>query len=282
MFDTAIIGTGPAGISAALTLKNLNKSFIWFGNAELSSKIASAELVSNYPGLSNISGLKMKEVFLAQIKEANIEITPKSVTGIYDMGDYYGILCNQDMYEAKTIILATGVEALKPVKGELDLVGQGVSYCATCDGMLYNGKEIAVLCTDKEYEYEIDFLANLAAKVYVMPIYKNYSLSNSNVEVIKAMPLELSKKDNKIEIIYKNNNIIVDGIFMLKSAITPSVLISGIEVKNGHIIIDRHCKTNLRGVFAGGDCTGRPYQYAKAVGEGNICAHSVNEFLALK
>ena len=282
MFDTAIIGTGPAGISAALTLKNLNKSFIWFGNALLSSKITSAELVTNYPGLSNVSGLKMKEVFLTQIKEANIEITPKSVTGIYDMGDYYGILCNQDMYEAKTIILATGVEALKPVKGELDLVGQGVSYCATCDGMLYKGKEIAVLCTDKEYEHEIEFLANLAAKVYVMPIYKDYNLSNSNIDVIKAMPLELIKKDNKIEIVYKNNNIIVDGIFMLKSAITPSVLINGIEVNNGHIVVDRHCKTNLRGVFAGGDCTGRPYQYAKAVGEGNICAHSVNEFLALK
>ena len=282
MFDTAIIGTGPAGISAALTLKNLNKSFIWFGNAELSSKITSAELVTNYPGLSNVSGIKMKEIFLAQIKEANIEITPKSVTGIYDMGDYYGILCNQDMYEAKTIILATGVEALKPVKGELDLVGQGVSYCATCDGMLYKGKEIAVLCTDKEYEHEIEFLANLAAKVYVMPIYKNYNLSNSNIEIIKAMPLELIKKDNKIEIVYKNNNIIVDGIFMLKSAITPSVLINGIEVDNGHIVVDRHCKTNLRGIFAGGDCTGRPYQYAKAVGEGNICAHSVNEFLALK
>ena len=282
MFDTAIIGTGPAGISAALTLKNLNKSFIWFGNALLSSKITSAELVTNYPGLSNVSGIKMKEIFLAQIKEANIEITPKSVTGIYDMGDYYGILCNQDMYEAKTIILATGVEALKPVKGELDLVGQGVSYCATCDGMLYKGKEIAVLCTDKEYEHEIEFLANLAAKVYVMPIYKNYNLSNSNIEIIKAMPLELIKKDNKIEIVYKNNNIIVDGIFMLKSAITPSVLINGIEVDNGHIVVDRHCKTNLRGIFAGGDCTGRPYQYAKAVGEGNICAHSVNEFLALK
>ena len=173
MVDTAIIGTGPAGISAALTLKALKKSILLFGGAQLSEKIRVAEQIRNYPGLSAVSGLQMQQSFLEQLSSMDIPITEKTVTGIYHMGTHYGILCDQEMFEAKTIILATGVEAVKPVEGELEFVGRGVSYCATCDGFLYKSKTIGILCTTKELEHEITYLASLAEKVYLMPLYKN-------------------------------------------------------------------------------------------------------------
>ena len=128
MFDTAIIGTGPAGISAALTLKALKKDIILFGSEKLSQKIRVAEQIRNYPGLPAVSGMQMQEVFANQLAQMEISITDKTVTGIYNMGTHYSILCDQEMFEAKTIIMATGVEAVKPIPGELEFVGRGVSY----------------------------------------------------------------------------------------------------------------------------------------------------------
>ncbi len=279
MYDVAIIGTGPAGISAALTLKQLNKSFVWFGSRGLSNKIIKAEKINNYPGLSMVSGEQMHRIFLQQIDDMGIEIEEKTVTGVYDLSTHYSILCNQDMYEAKAIILATGVESLKPIKGELEYLGRGVSYCATCDGMLYKNKKIAVVSTLKEFEHEVEFLASLASEVVFIPLYKDDSINIDNVVKIKKMPIEILDSDNKKSLIFKDDEVLVDGVFMLKASISPSALVFGIEAVDGHIVVDRNGKTNLRGCFACGDCTGRPYQYAKAVGEGNVCAHSAVAYL---
>lgn len=100
------------------------------------------------------------------------------------------------------------------------------------------------------------------------------------MKVCYETPKEIIGKQKAEALILKNEELYVDGIFMLKSAVAPSVLVSGIEVVDGHVKIDRFGKTNLPGCFAAGDCTGRPYQYVKAAGEGNVAAHSVNEYLA--
>lgn len=280
MFDTAIIGTGPAGISAALTLKALKKKFILFGSGQLSQKIRVAEQIRNYPGLISVSGMQMQEAFLQQLQQMEIGITEKTVTGIYNMGTHYGILCDQEMFEAKTVIMATGVEAVKPIPGELDFVGRGVSYCATCDGFLYKGKTIGVLCTTKDLEHEVEYLAGLAEKVYLIPMYKNIQVQAENVEIIQRRPAAIAGGMKAERLIFEDRAITVDGIFMLKQAVAPSVLLYGLETEDGHITVDRACKTNLPGCFAAGDCTGRPYQYVKAAGEGNIAAHSAVEYLA--
>ncbi len=282
MYDCAIIGTGVAGISAALTLKALNKNFIWFGSKKFSDKIGSAEKIRNYPGLSMVSGKEMADAFSAQISAMGIEITEKTVTGVYKMGDFYSVLCNQDMFDAKTVILSTGVESVKPVKGELEFVGRGVSYCATCDGFLYKGKTIFVLCTEKSLEHEIEYLASLAEKVYVTALYKNVSLRAENIQLLSGMPTEIVGGKKAEKVIFRDKELTIDGVFMLKAAVTPSVLTPGLEVENGHVKVDRSCATNLEGCFAAGDCTGRPYQYAKAAGEGNVAAHAVANYLAEK
>lgn len=280
MFDTAIIGTGPAGISAALTLQALKKDIILFGSQKLSQKIRVAERIRNYPGLPFVTGGQMQEVFLDQLAQMEIPITDKTVTGIYNMGTHYGILCDQEMFEAKTVIMATGVEAVKPIPGELEFVGRGVSYCATCDGFLYKGKTIGLLCTTKDLEHEIEYLADLAEKVYVIPLYKNVEIKAKNVEIIQKKPSAIEGSMKAEIMVFDKQEIAVDGIFMLKQAVAPSVLLYGLETADGHIIVDRACKTNLPGCFAAGDCTGRPYQYVKAAGEGNVAAHSAVEYLA--
>ena len=280
MYDTIIIGTGAAGISAALTLKQLNINFLWIGTNKLSFKINSAEKIRNYPGLSNVSGQEMKEAFLKQINDMGIEILDKQVTGVYDLSTHYAVLCGQDTYEAKTIVLGLGVESIKPISGEIELLGQGVSYCATCDGFLYKGKDIIVTSSSKEFEHEVKYLADLAKTVKFIPLYKDYDINNDNVEIIKGMPKGITKENKKLYLDINGNKLEADGIFMLKAAISPAVLVPGLEAVEGHIVVDRQMNTNLKGVFACGDCTGRPYQYAKAVGEGNVAAHSVVGYLS--
>ena len=280
MYDVAIIGTGPAGISAALTLKALNKNIILFGSAQLSEKIRKAECIRNYPGLPSVSGGQMMEIFAAQLRQMQIEITEKTVTGVYHMGDYYGILCNQDMFEAKTVILATGVESVKPIPGELEFVGRGVSYCATCDGFLYQGKTIGVVCTSAEYEHEIEYLADIARKVYLFPVYRGCKVSQDNVQILSGMPVAVEGQRKVQYLCDSQNQWEVDGVFFLKSAVSPSTLVTGLACEGRHVTVDRSCKTNLPGCFAAGDCTGRPYQYVKAAGEGNVAAHAAVQYLA--
>jgi thioredoxin reductase (NADPH) len=110
------------------------------------------------------------------------------------MGDYYGLLCDQEMFEAKTVIIATGVESVKPIPGELELLGAGVSYCATCDGMLYRGKTIAVISASAEFEHEVMFLSGLAEKVYFIPLYRDSKVTGDNIQVLKQMPREVAGK----------------------------------------------------------------------------------------
>lgn len=281
-YDCAIIGTGPAGLSAALTLKAMNKSFLWFGSSKLSEKIRKAEKISNYPGLSHVSGEEMAASFSRQIQESGISITEKNVTMVCPMGEYYGILCDQEMFEASTVILATGVESVKPIPGELELLGSGVSYCATCDGMLYRGKTIAVVSTSAEFEHEAAYLANLAEKVYYIPIYKKVSFSAPNVERVTSIPRSVQGSGRVKALQFDDMSVDVDGVFFLKAAVSPSALVVGLETDQGHVVVDRNCGSNLPGLFAAGDCTGRPYQYVKAAGEGNVAAHSVIHYLSQK
>ena len=165
-FDIAIIGGGAAGVSAVINAKILQKKFIWFASGELSKKLSQAELVKNYPGLPDVTGGELAWTLKNHCESMNIEPCEEVVTGVYQVEGGFSLLAGNNSYEAKTVILCLGVEAAKPVNGEEDFVGRGISYCATCDGFLYKGKTIAVICTDKRFEHEIEYLCSLAEKVY--------------------------------------------------------------------------------------------------------------------
>ena len=281
MYDCIIIGTGPAGLSAALNLKTYKKSFVWFGSKSLSDKVRKAEKITNYPGFPELTGQELFAHFEDHIQSAGLEITEKTVTNVMSAGNYYMVLADNEIYEAKTLILAMGVMTAKLLKGEDELLGRGVSYCATCDGMFYKDKEIAVLCNDPKYEHEVEYLADLAAKVTYFPLFSDSQVKKENVTISKDFPVEVNGIDRVTGLTLKSGEILsVDGVFCLRNAIALSNLIPELEIENGHIVVDRAQKTNLPGCFAAGDCTGRPYQYTKAVGEGNVAAHSCISYLA--
>ena len=280
MYDCIIIGTGPAGLSAALNLKTYKKSFVWFGSKNLSDKVQKAEKITNYPGFPELTGQELFSHFTDHIQSAGLDITEKTVTNVMSVGTYYMVLADNEVYEAKTLILAMGVMTAKLLKGEDELLGRGVSYCATCDGMFYKDKEIAVLCNDPKYEHEVEYLADLAAKVTYFPMFSDSQIKKENVTISKDFPLEIKGSDRVAGLVLKSGKVLeLDGIFCLRNAIAPSKLVSGLEIENGHIKVDRTQKTNLPGCFAAGDCTGRPYQYTKAVGEGTVAAHSCISYL---
>ena len=287
MLDCIIVGSGPAGISAALTLKANGKSFMLFGSPNLSEKISKAELIRNYPGLSNITGEGFAEVLKGQLADAEIEVKNEKVAGVYALKEKFSVLTQENnAYESKTVILACGVESIKPIDGEEEFLGRGVSYCATCDGFLYKGKTIAVLCTSKRLEHEVFYLADLAEKVYFIAMYKDVAPMPDNVSILKKMPKQITGEKRVEKLVFPSApaenipaELPIDGVFALRECIAPAVLVGGLETENNHVKIDKNTATNIKGCFAAGDCTGRPYQYAKAVGEGNVAAHAVTEYL---
>lgn len=280
-YDAAIIGSGPAGLSAALNLKLHQKSVIWFGSGELSNKVQKSEKIANYPGVPMVSGPELNAVFLRQIEEAGLEITDKMVTNIAATRKGFMILGDNDIYDAKTVLLATGASTGKAIEGEEEFLGRGVSYCATCDGFLYKGKTLAVLCQTKRFEHEVAYLADLADKVYLVAPYADCEISLPNVEIVRGPITKISgmMKANAITL-HDGSEIACDGVFLLRASVAPATLLKGLEMDGPHIVVDRQMATSKKGCFAAGDCTGRPYQITKAVGEGNIAAHAMLDYLA--
>ncbi|WP_055668795.1 NAD(P)/FAD-dependent oxidoreductase [Desnuesiella massiliensis] len=281
-YDIAIVGSGPAGLSAAINAKIRNKNIIVFGNKDFSSKLVKAPKINNYLGFHHITGEELKEKFQEHIDSMDVKLTFERINNIYAMGDYFALMVNEKIYEATALVLATGIEYTKPLKGEEEFLGRGVGYCATCDAPLYRGKKVTIIAHNKEAEEEANYVAELASKVYYVPMYEsNYNLRGP-IEVIRQKPMEVIGEERVTKVAFKNNEILTDGVFVLKDSISPSQLVPGLLMENGHIKVDRTMKTNIEGCFAAGDCVGRPYQYIKAAGEGLIAALSAVSYLDSK
>lgn len=279
--DIAVVGSGPAGISAVLNASIRNKSYYLFGTAALSDKVRRSECISNYPGVADVGGMELHKLLAGQLEKAGIRITEKRITGIYNMNKYFALLADQEEFRAKTVILTTGVETVRPIPGERELLGRGVSYCATCDGNLYRGKTIAVLCDNAEMEEEVSYLAELAGKVYYRPLFKGSSFSAENAELLAGPVARILGEERVSGVCLKDGTeLSVDGVFFLKESVSPAVLLRGLAMEEGHVAVNRKMETSVKGCYAAGDCTGIPYQIAKAVGEGNVAAHSAVKYLA--
>jgi thioredoxin reductase (NADPH) len=280
-YDAAIIGAGPAGLSAALTLKLHNKSILWFGSRDLSLKVERSERIANYPGVPMTGGADLNKLFQRQMEEMGLELTDRMVTLITPAGKSFMLLADNEIFEAKTVILCSGTAQAKGFPGEAELLGRGVSYCATCDGFLYKGKTIAVYCGAKRYEHEVKDLAGFASEVHLFTPYADSEIALPNVRRLPA-PIKAVNGGMRVESLSltDGSTLPVDGIFILRSAIAPTTLLQGLEMDGPHISVNRRQETNIPGFYAAGDITGRPYQIAKAVGEGNVAAHAALVFLA--
>ncbi len=278
-FDIAIIGSGPAGLSAALNAKIRKKNFILFGSKFLSNKLVKAHQINNYLGFPGIGGNELKDHFLEHAKEMDIEITEEKVTMIYNMGDYYSLLVNDQIYEATTVILATGVNFGKPFAGEEEFLGRGVGYCATCDAPLYKNMIVSIIAYNKHEEAEANFMASVASKVYYIPMYKEEVEVASGIEVIHDTPVRIEGEEKVTKLVLKKQELKTDGIFILRDSVAPDKLLPGLQLEDNHVNVDRKMQTNLAGCYAAGDIVGVPYQYIKAAGEGNIAALSAVGYL---
>ncbi len=280
-FDIAIIGCGPAGVSAAITAKIRNKSVLLIGD-EISTKVGKAHEIKNYPGLPDITGEDLAGAFLSHLKKMEIDITKKRVSTVYAMGEYFAIQADEEMLEADSLILATGIVTGKSLPGEDELLGRGVSYCATCDASLYRGKSAIVIGYSKKEEREAAFLSEVCSEVRYIPVYKDETELPDKVSVVKEQVKEIRSDGDKRIVVTSEREYEADGVFVLRDAIAPDRLVPGLETDGGHVVVDRHMKTNLDGVFACGDITGTPYQYIKAAGEGNVAALEAVKYLDKK
>ena len=278
-YDIAIIGTGPAGVSAALTAKNRNKSILLLGRRQMSEKVAKAHEIRNYPGLPFVKGEEMAAAFRDQLDRMGIRITEKRIGAVYAMGDYFALQAGKEMLEAKAVILATGVVSAKPLPGEEALLGRGVSYCATCDAPLYRGRTAAVIGYSPREESEAAFLSEVCSRVMYFPMYPEEPVLPDRVEVIREKPAEIRKTENGPAVVTGREEYPADGVFILREAVAPAQLVPGLETDGAHVKVNRKMATSLPGVFACGDITGTPYQYVKAAGEGNVAAISAATFV---
>ena len=274
-YDVAIIGTGPAGLSAAITLKARNKNIIIFGSRGSSEKVEKAHTIGNYLGIPDVKGKDLAEKFIEHTKSMGIAISEERITAVYAMGEYFSLQSgNNIFYEATSIILATGVDFGKPYSGEDEFLGRGVSYCATCDAPLYRDKDVAIISFSKKEEAEADYMSEIAKKVYYIPMYKDEINVSEKVCIIEDLPVAIEGNMKAEKLILKEQVLNVDGIFILRESVSPSKLVYGLKSEDNHIAVNRKMETNLKGCFACGDVTGPPYQFIKAAGEGNVAALS--------
>ncbi len=281
-YDIAIVGSGPAGLEAAITAKVRNKNIILFGNKDLSPKIKVVDHpIKNYLGLPEVTGKEMAEAFNKQLDILDISITEEKVTQIYTMPDYFALqLSNNEMVEAEAVILATGVVTGKPYEGEEEYLGRGVSYCATCDAPLYKNKVVACIGATKEAEAEAEFLSEICEKVYYLPLYKDeIDFKEDNIEIINEKPKVIKGSLKADKLVTENNEYNIDCVFILRAAQFPAQLVPGLETEGNAVKTNLHMQTNLKGVFVAGDLTGEPYQYIKSAGQGNVAALSAVKYL---
>ncbi len=285
-YDIGIIGTGPAGISAAITAKIRNKSIILLGSKDLSSKISKAEKINNYTGLPNVTGQELAKSFENHLKDLDIEITDKKVTAVYSMGKYFALqLSNGEMVECSSVVLACGLSSGRAIENEDKFLGRGVSYCATCDAMLCKGKEVNVIAYTSEAEEEAKFLSEVCSKVTFIPMYKGNRgeiKDIDNIEIVHDKPIRFEGDRKAEKLICENGEYEAFSTFIIRNSIAPKNLVPGLKTDGTHAIIDLEMKTNIDGLFACGDIAGKPYQYIKSAGQGNVAALSAVTYLAKK
>ena len=279
VYDIAIVGGGPAGLSAALTGRIRNKKILLFEHMGFSPKLTKAHIVVNYLGMPQVTGQGMMQQFAAHCMAHKPELVKEKVTNVYPGEEVFTLLTPTTTYEAKAVILATGVVATALFAGERDFLGRGVSYCATCDGMLYRDKDVAVISYTEEGEHEADYLGEMCRTVYYLPQYKEVPKVRSNINVVKGRPKSIHGDVAVEKLTIGAEELKVHGVFIIRQSDPVENLLPGLELEGEVIKVNRDMSTSVPGVFAAGDCTGKPWQIAKAVGEGLTAVLSAISYL---
>ena len=265
VYDVLVIGGGPAGLSAAVNVRARGQRVLVVSNPPEDNPLWRAERVKNYLGFSDVTGAELLESFRRHAEAAGADFRTGKALAAMAMGGVWSVSIGTDVESARAVVLAAGVSRGRKLPGEAEFLGRGVSYCATCDGMLYRGKRVAVLGWTPSAKKEAAFLEGVGCEVA-------YFDRPRDCAVLGAEKVEAVRCDGAEEA--------VEGVFLLRPAMAPGDLFPGLAAEGGFVTVDRELRTNLPGVFAAGDCTGGPLQVSKAVGEGLIAGQKAAAFAA--
>lgn len=279
MYDVIILGAGPAGISASLYTKRANLNTLILYNDE--SGLEKANLIENYYGFKDgIAGKELYNIGIEQAKNIGVEIKKEEVIKIENNLEYFNIITTKNKYQAKKLVLATGNKKNKPkIKGIEKFEGKGVSYCAICDGFFYRNRNVSVLGSGNYAIAETNELINIADNITILTngeIAPEFRADNVKID---TKEVEEIRGENKVEEIkFKDGSTLkTDGIFVAQGVAGSSEFAKklGIITNKEKIVVDENMETNIKGIYACGDCTGGLLQIAKAVYEGAKAGISV-------
>lgn len=295
MYDIAVIGAGPAGLTAGIYGTRANKKVIVFEMLTPGGQIVNTSTISNYPVAPGITGPEFGQVLSKQAEDLGVEIEYTEVSHIDKADGYFKITTEDDSFEAKTIIIATGTQPRKlELEHEDEFTGKGISYCATCDGAFYKDKVVAVNGGGNSALHEALYLADIASKVYLVHRRTDFRGSEDMVEKIKAKgnvelvlganitKLNGDKKLTSVET-DAGQTLDVDGLFVSIGRIpNAKKLIDGLEVVDGdYVAAGENCITNIPGVFVAGDVRNKELrQLVTATSDGAIAANEALKYLS--
>lgn len=282
VWDLLIVGAGPAGLAAAVNGRLREKSVLILSAEMGSRRLEKAPEIRNYPGFPEISGVELQQRFLEHARGLGALLERERVENIYPGTEFTCVTRGNRVYRSRAVILATGVQQARFLPGEKELLGRGLGYCATCDGPLYRDQDVAVIGETPQAEEEVNFLAEICRKVYFFPRYQEEIRVDPRVEVRREQPLRVLGRERVTGLALASGELPVAGVFIIREVAPAERLVEGLRIQDGAIVVDRGMATNIPGVFAAGDCTGKPYQVGKAVGEGLTAALSAVHYLDQK
>ncbi len=296
----AIIGAGTAGLTAAIYVARAGKQAVVFEKQSYGGQIINTPHVENYPGISKVSGFDFATNLYNQAVDLGVEVRMEKVTGVQKQGKQVIVTTTKGEYEFGSLIIATGASHRKlGVEKEESLIGAGISYCATCDGMFFRGREVAVIGGGNTALLDANFLSNYCNKVYVVHRREEFRGENSlvkqleekeNVEFVLSSVVEELVGDSVLEgVKLRNTNtheakvLDVAGVFVAIGQ-APDTKDFGELVsldEGGYVIAGEDCKTSCEGIFVAGDCrTKQVRQLTTAAADGSVAALAACEYVA--
>ena len=290
MYDIIIIGGGPAGLTAALYACRANKKTLVIEKETFGGQITFSPKVENIPGFISLTGNEFAEKLVEQVLEQGADVESCEVLEIKD-GDIKTVVTDDSEYQCKAVIIATGAKhRMLGIKDEEKYVGEGISFCAVCDGAFYKNKTVAVVGGGNSALQEAILLSDLAKKVYVVQnldfLTGEKKLSDQlykleNVEVITGVTVESFLGDSELKgIVIKDSagesrELSVDGLFIAIGLIPQNEAFKNvIELDGrGYAVIDETCESATRGIFVAGDCRKKSVrQLTTAAADGSAAA----------
>ncbi len=292
MTDICIIGGGTAGLTAAIYGLRAGKSVKLIEELTYGGQIINSNSIENYPGFKNISGYEFSTALYEQALEQGLDFIADTCIELVKAEDKFTISCKENTIEAKTVIIATGVKRRKlNVPGEERLAGNGVSYCATCDGAFFKGRDVAICGGGNTALDEAIFLSNYCSKVILIHRREEFRGSSNklsllearnNVEIIKNSTILCVNGTEEVSSITYRDNITgksvekpVSGVFVaIGQAPDNSFAAKIVNLdESGYVIANEDCKTNVFGLFTAGDCrTKEIRQLTTATADGTVAA----------